>query len=257
MPLLKPISLLIFTSTLLIACAQNGGGLNAVGANGLLTPDAIFARYVNAVGGENVIRSHTSTTTKGRFVLAAMGLEGEANIFAAAPNRVSQVITLGGLGTIETGYNGEVAWSMDPLQGNSVLDGDALADLELRSDYYLPLNMGSLYEEYETQEITNINANEAYKVRSVDSRGKETFAYFSTDTGLLVALEMVSASPMGDIPTSTYMEEYREFEGYLQPTRLIIEQAGQEFAIEIDSITFDDVNESQFTPPAAIQSLLR
>lgn len=256
MNLMKSLVMLVFCSMLLIGCAQSGGGnRDEIGANGLLTPNAIFARYVDALGGSDVIRSHSSTTTRGKFVLRAMGLEGDAVIYAAAPNSVAQNISLPGMGSLQSGYNGEIAWSVDPMQGNSLLSGDALADMELQSDYYLPLNLGTLYEQVETQEVTNINGNEAYKVRLVDSRGKQSFAYFSTETGLVVALESVASTPFGEIPVATYMEEYRAFEGYLQPTRLIVEQAGQEFSIEVDSVTFDDVGENQFEPPAAIRAL--
>jgi hypothetical protein len=43
----------------------------------------------------------------------------------------------------------------------------------------------------------------------------------------------------------------------MQPTLITINSAGQEFSIEVDAITFDDADDSDFAPPDAIQSLLR
>lgn len=252
-------SLFIICLLVLVGCVQTSSApdyRNEVGANGLLTPRALFARYVDAIGGEDVIRSHSSTTLRGRFVLTAFGIEGDATIYTAAPNHVSQVIELAGFGTVETGYNGEIGWSVDPLQGNSILEGDALTDLMQQSDYYLPLNLGES-EGQETQELTQSGGSDAYKVMLTDARGKETFLYFSAESGFLVRSDAIQSSPAGEIPTSTSLGEYQDFGGYMQPTLITINAAGQEFSIEVDSITFDDVSDEQFVPPGAIQSLLR
>ncbi len=47
-----------------------------VGANGLPTPAALLARYVDAIGGESALRKHQSSTRKGKMAIAAMGMEG-------------------------------------------------------------------------------------------------------------------------------------------------------------------------------------
>lgn len=259
MKTLNRFSLTIACLIILASCAQTSSVANfrdEVGTNGLLTPRALFSRYVEAIGGEDVIRSHTSTTIRGRFILSAFGIEGDVAIHSAAPNHISQHIELGGLGTIRSGYNGEIGWSMDPLQGNSIMEGDALADLIQNSDYYLALNLGES-EGQETQELTQTGGADAYKVMLTDSRGKESFLYFSAESGLLLRTDAINSSPAGDVPTSTQFSDYKDFGGYMQPTMLVIDAGGQEFSIEVDEITFDDVGDTQFDLPSAIQSLLR
>ena len=145
---------------------------------------------------------------------------------------------------------------MDPLQGNSILEGDALTDLLQQSDYYLPLNLGES-EGQETQELTQTSGSDAYKVMLTDARGKETFLYFSAESGLLIRSDAINSSPAGEVPTSTMLLECQDFGGYMQPTSIVINAAGQEFSIEVDDITFDDVSDDAFVPPSAIQSLLR
>ncbi|HAJ76741.1 MAG: hypothetical protein QGG54_11370 [Gammaproteobacteria bacterium] len=245
-------------SLVLAACAQTVGPdyRNEVGANGLLTPRAVLTRYVDALGGERVIRSHTSTTMRGRFLLTAFGMEGDATIYSRAPNHVSQLIELPGLGSFESGYNGDVGWSVDPFQGSSVLEGDALVDLVQQSDYYLPLSL-ALSPGQETEELTDLNGAEAYKVKLTDDRGKNSYLYFAADSGLLVHSEVVVSSPAGEVPTTTYLDNYQDFGGYLQPTRITINSAGQEFSIEVDEVTFDDVTDEQFVVPNVIRGQLR
>ena len=124
-------------------CASSGGGggsaapdvespaeptvdRDAVGENGLLTPSAIVARYVDAVGGEEALRSHTSATLKGTFGISAMGMEGDLTVYLEAPNKMVQLIELAGMGEMNVGYNGEIGWSDNPMTGPTLLDGALL-----------------------------------------------------------------------------------------------------------------------------------
>ena len=88
----------------------------------------IIARYIEASGGEDAIRAHTSMTIKGGFEMPAMGMSGDTTTYAMAPDKTLAMITLPGMGEIVNGTNGDVAWAEDPMQGPRVLDGDMLAD---------------------------------------------------------------------------------------------------------------------------------
>lgn len=250
----------LLTIVLLVGCAQSPSAVDyrsEVGANGMPTPRALFAKYVEAQGGEVKIRSRESTTMSGRFVLESFGIEGNANIYAAAPNYIAQIIELPGIGTIRSGYNGQVAWAMDPLQGNSVLEGEMLADMVQQADYYLPLNLDTVYPQGETIERTTVRGDDAFKVRAVDSRAKVSMFYFGAESGQLVRADTNVASPIGNVDVFTIYAEHKEFDGQVLPTDISISQAGQEFKIVIDEISFDDVESASFDVPSAIQSLLR
>src|SRR5262245_47000153 len=58
------------------APAKKADVKNEVGTNGLPTPNALLARYVDAVGGEATLKKHQSSTRKGKMSIAAMGMEG-------------------------------------------------------------------------------------------------------------------------------------------------------------------------------------
>ncbi|NKB32463.1 MAG: hypothetical protein GKR91_05135 [Pseudomonadales bacterium] len=186
----------------------------------------------------------------------AFGLEGAATIHSRAPNHVAQTIELGGFGTIENGYNGDIGWTVDPLQGNSLLEGDTLTDLVQQSDYYLPLNLG-LSPGLVTEEIVENLGSDAYKVRLTDDRGKNTYLYFDVESNYLVRSDATASTPLGELPISTYLDNYQDFDGYMQPTLMTISQAGQEFTIAIDSVVFDTATDANFAVPDEIQSLLR
>ena len=86
-----------------------------------------------------------------------------------------------------------------------------------------------------------------------DARGKDSYLYFAVDSGLLVRTDVVTSSPVGEVPTTTFLSDYQDFEGYLQPTTITISTAGQEIVIEVDNVTFDDVTDAQFVLPDALR----
>ena len=59
----------------------------------------IIARHVEAIGGEDAIRAHTSMTIQGGFEMPAMGLSGEATIYLAAPDKGLLNIEIPGFGS--------------------------------------------------------------------------------------------------------------------------------------------------------------
>ncbi len=65
-----------------------------------------------------------------------MGIEGNLQVLAAAPNKIKTTIELGQYGKSLSGYNGTVGWSMDPMSGNRILEGEALQQMIARADFY-------------------------------------------------------------------------------------------------------------------------
>ncbi len=239
----------------LAACAQTASGpdyRNETGANGLLTPRAVFTRYVDALGGEAVLRSHESKTQSGTFDLTSFGVSGTMTMKTSAPNLVLQDIELTGLGAINSGFNGEVAWASDPLQGLQRLTGQTLKDMSRQAEYFLPLTYASVFPQQETVAVTEINGEEVYELKLTDEDGGETTAYFSSESGLMIRTIANISSPLGVVRTVTDLHAYDEFDGEFLPVSLTVDQGGQQFGVTIDSVTFNDVDEDDFAPPAGL-----
>lgn len=244
--------IVISLSLALFSCAQGVSGpdyRDELGSNGLPTPRALFARYTEAIGGERVLRSHESKTLSGDFTLSSFGLSGTMDMKIAAPNLVSQNIELSGLGSINSGYNGEVGWSSDPLQGTQRLTGQTLKDMVRQSEYFLPLTYAELYPRQETVGLGEVNGVQAYELKLTDTDGGETTMWFDADTGLMIRTIATISSPAGVMRTVTDILEYREFDGETVPISMAVDQAGQQVEIEIYSVSFNDVSEEDFTPP--------
>ena len=230
--------------------------LDAVGANGLLTPQAIVGRFINAVGGEETLRSHTSMTVKGVFAISAMGMEGDLVLYAAAPDKAVTSIELGGMGSLSQGYNGQVGWSDNPMTGPALLDGDLLAQMKEQANFYGPLAYEEIYPEQETLELTEFNGESAYKVRMVNAGGREQFFFFSEESAFLIGQNGIQASDMGEAEVTVKLGDYADFGGQMTAKSTVIETQGMELSQTTTEIMWDSVPADAFVPPASIQALI-
>jgi hypothetical protein len=225
-----------------------------VGANGLPTPAALLARYIDAIGGESALRKHQSSTRKGKMSIAAMGMEGQTTIKAAAPDKMVMNIETG-MGAMNQGYNGVIGWSDNPMTGAQLLDGDQLATMKLQADFFGPLNYSKHFTTMETVEETTFNGQAAYKVKLVTTTGRDTFQYFAKDGALLLGSEGVQSGPMGESEVKTTFSDYKDFGGSKIPGKVTIDVAGMQIEQTTETVTFDDVDAAAFEPPAAVAAL--
>jgi len=230
---------------------------NQVGDNGLPTPAALQARYVDALGGEKALRQHESSTRKGKMTIAAMGMEGSTTTHAAAPDKIVMNIETG-MGAMNQGYNGQVGWSDNPMTGAQVLDGDQLANMKQQADYYMPLNYAKHFTTQETVEETEWGGEAAYKVRLVNSTGREAFHYFGKDSAMLLGLQAVQDGPMGESEVKITFSEYKDFGGGMKiPAKTTLDVAGMQIEQTVETVTFDAVDPAAFEPPEAVKAQLK
>jgi hypothetical protein len=184
-------------------------------------PDAreIIDRFVEAIGGEQAIKSSGARHMLGRMDVPAQGVGGDLELFTAPPNKMLFKIEVPGIGSISSGYDGEVGWAINPAMGPMVLEGRMLEQLRQQADFRAVLHPDDLIAAMETVEKTEVEGHSCYKVKVTTTWGEEYFEFFDTETGLQVGSERSQASPMGEIPTTSVVSEYQEFDGLLVATK--------------------------------------
>ena len=226
-------------------------------ADNLPLPSVLFANHIEAVGGEESIRAHTMRTANGSLIINAYGIIGELNMVAAAPNKLVTNIELGQFGTSRSGYNGTVGWTMDPMSGNRVLQGEALKGMIKSADFYSDnLHLGVDAVNIETVETVIFNDGEHYRVLLINADGDESYLYFSKETGLLSGSDTMTLGASGMVPTQIRLENYVEYEGVKSARKISSTQGGVETIIEIDSVSYDAIPENAFELPAEIQAFV-
>lgn len=241
-----------------------GFGVNTYGqsieesaAGDLPLPSTLIAKHIEAIGGEEAIRAHTTQTIEGKLLIKAMGIEGDLQVFAEAPNKSKNIIQLGQFGSSRSGYNGTIGWNIDPMSGTRILEGEALSQMIERSEFHgNDLNLGKNAIKKETIETVTFDNAEQYKVLLVDANGEESYLYFSKETGLLSGIDGMELGMAGKVPTQTRLENYVETDGVKTARKITSIQNGGETIIEIDSISYENLPENTFELPAEIQALV-
>lgn len=217
----------------------------------------IVDRYIAAIGGADVIANTESWHATGTFELPGQGITGSLDVYSARPALSLVKVSIAGLGDVQTGYDGKVAWSIEPASGPSVLTGRAHTQAADDARFDAVLHAPSFTRELTTVEQVEFDRQQAYKVKVVLASGRERFEFYSVESGLQVGTEGAQETPMGTVPTTTFLRNYQRFGPMLQATEIVQRPLGFEQVVRITGFEYDNVPPETFALPPAIQALVK
>lgn len=222
----------------------------------LPTAREVLDRFVEVTGAAKLVERSDGIQTTGTFSVPAQGMEGKMVIHAKAPNLLLVRIEIPGFGEIFQGYDGNVGWTMDPASGPALAEEEALAQLKDQSNFF-----SSLYRDEDLQSLEFVGkeefaGNDAYRVAVVNRNGSESTLFFSVESGLLVGIDSVQHTPMGEIAVRATIGEYQEFDGVMMPTRTEQTMMGMQQVMVIESLSFEAIADSVFALPEAVAGLV-
>lgn len=228
------------------------------GANAQL-PSAkeVIARHVEAVGGAAAWKEIKSMRATGTFSLPAQKMSGTLDLMTARPARMRLRVTLEGVGKIESGYDGKVGWTIDPISGPAVLSGRELTEMADDSAFDALLYGPEFIKEFQPVGRENFGPTPAIKVKVVLKSGTEQFEYFDVATGVVLGFEGTRATPMGNVPTTEILSNYKSFGKVKLPTTIRQRALGFETEISIADVEFDTVPADAFDLPPVIRALIK
>ena len=222
----------------------------------LPTGREVVDRYVEAIGGEKAIREVSGKHMVGRMDIPAQGVGGDMEIYTAPPNKLLVKIEIPAMGSISSGFDGEVGWVINPMTGPMVLEGRQLDQTRQQADYLASLHPEHLIASLETVEKTDFQGHTCYKVKVVTTWDEEYFEYYDVESGLMVGGERTQSSPMGEIPTTTIISDYKEFGGLLVATKNVQQIMGMEQIITVSEVENVDPDPAVFELPAEIKAMM-
>ena len=245
---------LILIALILSVLAPLGPGI--LWAQDIPDADALIASHVEAIGGREAHLAPTSIRQVGTVTVLGIGISGEFEILHILPDRMLTRIHLPGMGEVLSGFDRGVGWTLNPLFGPMLMDGDELVQTGERSHVLASLRDDTLIPLRETVGLFDSAGEPCWRVRMTWASGRESVDCFSAETGLLIASDDRQTSQMGEVPVSVQFGDYRTFQGMTLPTRILQSSMGQDMEIVIREVEIDDVDPSRIDPPAAIRSLL-
>jgi hypothetical protein len=224
---------------------------------GLPKASDLLAKSAAAMGGLDAFKAIKSVRARGTFEMPAQNLSGAVEIIQARPAQVRLTVTIPGIGTIENGSDGKIAWSMDPMSGPSLMQGKALADAISEAQFDAAFNGPDYVKEATTLEKTKFGDRPAYKIHLVSKFNSEETIYLDAESYLPIGVEKISETPMGSMPTTTSTGEFKKFGAFMQPTVMVQSAMGFEQVIRITSYEFDVVPPAACDLPPAIKALIK
>ncbi len=183
------------------------------------TVPEILAKYERAVGKE-ANEKVKNLYSKGVLEIMLMGVKGVIESYAAPPNKFYNKTSLAGVGDIIEGFDGETAWSINPMTGNYDKIGEKLAQTKLTYDFYRETNLAKLYPKMELKSTEKVGENDAYVILATPVGSPPETFYFDVKNGLLVRQDVTVISADGKIPMRTFFDDVREIDGVKVPFKI-------------------------------------
>jgi hypothetical protein len=161
-----------------------------------------------------------------------------------------------GIGKIEEGYDGEIAWENSALQGPRVLEGDEKIEVKHAATLSLITSWRDVYKDAQTVGSEDIDGKPAWKVEMTPKEGRPETFYFDRDSGLLVRIAAVFSSPLGSIQTESTMSDFRPVDGILTPFTLTEKAMSQNIVMRFRSVAYNvSLPKDRFALPEGVKTL--
>jgi hypothetical protein len=224
----------------------------------LPTAEEILEKFIEATGGRQAYEKLHNRIITARIEFVETGISGTTAEYKADPNRSYRVVDLVGVGKTEAGTDGNVCWERSSETGPRIKTGEEKAAAMREATFNPALHWRELYGKAECVGEEKVDDQLCYKVVLTPKEGKPIQQYYDEKSGLLVKIAMLSMTPsMGEIPSETFLGEYKSVSGVLVPHEQKRKLLLTEIDTHIQSVQFNaEIPKDRFDLPADIKSLL-
>ena len=233
------------------AAAGPAGSAAARAPRGL-TAEQVLEKYIEATGGRAAYEKHKSLVLKGSMEAVGLNIKGAIEAYSKAPNKALAITELPGVGTQKQGYNGTVGWASDALSGVRELTGVELAQFKRASTFNSDIRWRELWKSAELVGVEKVGDRDAYAVRLTpkEGEGNPVTNYYDTKTFLLLRSDSVQESPLGTLPVTSLMSDYRTVGGVKMPFLLEQKLPTMTIRISFSEAVFDvPIEDARFEKP--------
>jgi hypothetical protein len=225
-------------------------------AEELTKAEQVLDKYVQATGGKEAHEKLKNLRAEGTFELPAAGIKGTFVLYQAEPNKMHTEIDLPGVGKIEKGTDGEVVWEKSAIQGPRILKGEERAASLRDSLWNGAINWRKAYEKADLQGTEDVEGKPCYKVVLTAPGGETVTQWYEKASGLLVKSSMVVRSSMGNLPVTSFTEDYKKVDGVLFSHKTRQQVLGNEIVVTITKIAHNvQLPKDRFELPEEIKKL--
>lgn len=186
-----------------------------------LSAEQILECSIEATGGREAYAKLASTVAKGVLEFEPQHLHGAIEFYAKAPNKRLVITRLENIGEILQGFDGQVAWMSNPMEGRVVrVEGAEAERIRREADFHRPLRWRELYTKVELAGKQTVDGRATYVVRLTPRQGKPLTHYYDAESFLLVRQDLVQQTTQGELPVQALLSDYRDVDGIKVPFRI-------------------------------------
>lgn len=209
-------------------------------APGEPTPDQLFDKYIQAIGGAARVAALTSYTAKGTYQGFDDLDKHPAEIYASAPGRRTTIVH-GQFGDSRWTFDGRNGWVAQPRVTAPVpvlpLTSGDLAGARVEAEVAFPARIKQILTDWRVGNPAIVGDKELHVVQGRAGAGTPPVKlYFDPASGLLVRLVYFNDTPVGRIPTQIDYEDYRDVAGVKLPFKWTTTWTDGRSVIELESV---------------------
>ena len=219
--------------------------------------ESLIQRCIQKEGGSQAMERSQTAVMTGTVEVVGRNISGAFEIDQQGEKSYTK-LDLPGVGKIEEGFDGTIAWESNLIQGTRIKDGDELEATRRASRVSILGDWKDYYKSAITKGQSDVNGKPAWQVEMTPTKGQgaEEF-YFDKDSGLLVKMTQTMPTGFGDIPVEMTLSDYRPVEGILTPFLMNQSAMGQNMALHIEKVTYSaKIPPATFDLPPAVKELV-
>jgi hypothetical protein len=220
--------------------------------------ESLIERCIQSEGGAKAIARAQTAIMTGTVEIVGHNISGPLEMDQDGDKAYTH-IELPGIGKVEEGFDGTVAWEMNLLQGARVKDGEELAAVKRASRISVLGNWKEYYRSAVTQGAEDVGGKPAWNVAMTPTEGRtvEHF-FFDRASGLLVKMTQTLPTAMGDVPVEMTLGDYRAVDGIQTPFLMTQSAMGQNMAMHIGKVIYNaKIPAGTFDLPAEVKALVK
>ena len=214
---------------------------------------AVLERFTEAIGGAEAVGALKTYRQEAVFTMPSMGMEMEMlTVVQSEPGKLYTEMQIPGMGMARQGYNGKMAWSIDPIMGYREITGAELAMLKQNLQFSKGLELAESFETLERLSDTQDGEQTLIRVRGRNKAGMVDTLFFNAANSLLARWDTrINGGPVGEMPVSVSFADYRNVDGVLMPHQMVMKSNAFNSTITLKQVeTNVEVNSELFEPPA-------
>jgi hypothetical protein len=243
-----------FTARLLLAVSL--AAMSPVLAADMPSGESLLERFIAATGGAEAYAKVKSSIMDGSVEMVGRNIAGTVTIIEVGEKSWT-AMDFPAIGRVEEGFDGQTAWENSALQGPRILEGDEKAAVKRASSLSIVTNWRTVYKSAQTLGSEAIDGKPAWQVEMSPNEGKPETFFFDKDSGLLIKVSTVLSTPLGEIPASVIMSDYRVIDGIRTPFTMTQQAINQTIVMRFNKIVYNAaVPRDRFDLPAPVKTLI-